>query len=266
MRRQIPSPTGEINGRLWGARARDWADIQETQHLPVYHAVLDRLGIGKGTMFFDAGCGAGRAAQLASERGARVAGLDAAPNLLEIARHRVPLGEFRLGDLENLPWADATFDFSSGFNSFQFAGNPTAALTEAKRVTRRGGLVAVVAFSDPEGMDVVSMLTALQHLLPPLPPGAPGPFALSKGNALREFGEQAGLETVDVFDTDCPWQYPDLDTALRGFRSSGVAMRAIDRTSVAAVDEVHSEVLARFRNPDGTFTIGCSFRCLLARA
>src|SRR5919106_1016984 len=92
-----------INGRLWGARARDWADIQEGQCRPVYEAVFGRTSVTAGTIYLDVGCGAGMAAQIAAQRGARVSGLDAAENLLAIAHARVPAGNFRVGDLEDLP-------------------------------------------------------------------------------------------------------------------------------------------------------------------
>ena len=72
--------TAEINGRFWGARARDWADIQEGACRPVYLAVFDRVGLRSGTVYLDAGCGSGMAARIAAERGVRVSGLDAAEN------------------------------------------------------------------------------------------------------------------------------------------------------------------------------------------
>lgn len=71
--------------------------------------------------------GNGRAL-LASQRGAEVCGVDAAGSLLGIARERVVGGDFRLGDLEALPFPDGTFDVATGFNSFQFAATPVAAL------------------------------------------------------------------------------------------------------------------------------------------
>jgi hypothetical protein len=37
------------NGRLWGARARDWADIQEGMAKPAYEAVLERTNVGADT-------------------------------------------------------------------------------------------------------------------------------------------------------------------------------------------------------------------------
>ena len=64
--------TAERNAALWGARPRDWAEVQEGQVRPLYDAVLDDLRIGEGARLLDVGCGAGLATQLAAERGARV--------------------------------------------------------------------------------------------------------------------------------------------------------------------------------------------------
>ncbi|MBK6569620.1 MAG: class I SAM-dependent methyltransferase [Burkholderiales bacterium] len=60
--------------------------------------------MGPTTTYLDVGCGAGMAAQIAAERGAKVAGLDASPSLLAIARERVRTAEFLVGELENLPF------------------------------------------------------------------------------------------------------------------------------------------------------------------
>lgn len=81
-----------------------------------------------------------------------------------------------MGDLKDLPFADATFDVVTGFNAFQFAGNPVRALTEARRVTKPGGIVAVMTWGRPEGMEATSIVAALRPLLPAPPPGAPGPL------------------------------------------------------------------------------------------
>lgn len=258
--------TAEINGRLWGARAHDWANIQEGTCRPVYLAVFDRVGLRSGAVYLDAGCGAGMAAQIAAERGARVAGLDAADNLLAIARTRVPNGDFHVGELESLPFPDNTFDLVTGFNSFQYAGNPRVALAEAKRVAKPGASVVIMTWGTPEGMEAASLVAALRPLLPPPPPGAPGPFALSDETALRAFATGADLEPAEVFDVDSPWQYPDLATALTGLKSAGVAVRAIEHSSEEAVDSAYSRALGPFRQSGGTYRIGATFRCLLTRA
>src|ERR1700761_5895806 len=135
-----------VNGKLWGASARDWADIQEATARPVYEAVLARTGVAFWTRFLDVGCGAGLTAQLAAGLGAEVAGVDAAETMIAIARERTPAGDFHVGDLEALPFAEGAFDVVTGFNAFQYAANPVVALTEARRVVRPGGMVVVMTW------------------------------------------------------------------------------------------------------------------------
>jgi hypothetical protein len=55
----MPTGTSQANGLLWGARARDWAEVQEGQFSAAYHDVLARMDVGQGTHHLDAGCGAG---------------------------------------------------------------------------------------------------------------------------------------------------------------------------------------------------------------
>jgi SAM-dependent methyltransferase len=260
---ELKAQSSPVNGRLWGARAGDWANIQEGTVKVVYEAVLERTGVGPDTCYLDVGCGAGGAVQLAAARGAQVSGIDAADTLLAIARERTPEGKFHIGDLETLPFDDATFDVVTGFNSFQYAANPAVALGEARRVTKAEGVIVVMTWGVPEGMQAAALVGALRPLLPP--PGAPGPFALSDAATLRAFAASAGLTPIEVFDVDSPWAYPDEATAVRGLNSSGVSTRAMENSSEAAVSEAHRQALAPFRLADGSYSIGASFRCLLAR-
>ena len=258
--------TAEVNGRLWGARARDYAEAQEGQFGPGYDAVLARTGVGPGTRLLDVGCGAGKAAQRAAALGASVSGIDAASALLDIARERTPGGDFRTGDMEDLPFPDLGFDVVTGFNAFQYAGNPVRALTEARRVTRSGGLVAVFTWGRPEGMEAASLVTALRPLLPPPPPGAPGPFALSDPDRLSDFVAQAGLTPREVIEGDALWTYPDEATGVRGLSATGIAIRAIGLVGEAAVTAAHAAALAPFRQADGSYKIGARYMAVLALA
>ncbi|HEX4304357.1 MAG TPA: hypothetical protein VHZ78_16305 [Rhizomicrobium sp.] len=76
--------TSDVNSRLWGARARDWASFQEVQSLPVYEAIVSRF-VTPGTRCLDVGCGAG----VAAWRGAKVTGIDAAEAMIAITRNTV---------------------------------------------------------------------------------------------------------------------------------------------------------------------------------
>ncbi len=263
---EASTTSSAVNGRLWGLFANDWAEIQEKTCLPVYRATFDHVGLTPGEKYLDVGCGAGLAAQIAAERGAVVSGLDAAEKLLEIARARVEEGDFRVGELEKLPFADDMFDVVTGFNSFQYATHPEAALAEARRVTKPGGRVVVMTWGEPAGMEAASLLAALKPLLPAPPTGAPGPFALSNETALRSFAAAAGLEPIEMFDVDSPWVYECLTTAMRGLRSSGVAARAIEHSGLEAVDAAQEAALAPFRRENGSYLIRARFRCLVTRA
>ena len=257
--------TGAENGRLWGAKAQDWADFQEAQFRPVTEAVLTRCAFGSGSLYLDVGCGAGLAAQLAAERGAQVAGIDAAQGMLAIARRRVPHGDFRQADLEEIPFASDTFDVVTGFNSFQFAGSPEVALREACRVVKSSGIVVIVTWAKPEGMQAALLVYALKPLLPPVPRGAPGPFALSDESQLRSIAERAGLTPFDAFEIDAPWSYPDHATALRALASPGGAVKAAELAGAAAVDRAHADAIAPFRLSDGSYRVEARFRCLFTR-
>ena len=256
--------TGPVQGPLWSARAHDWAQIQEPTVLPLFEAIADRLGIADGTRVLDVGCGAGLFLRHAADRGADAAGLDAAEGMIAIGRARLPGADLREGDMEALPWEDGTFDAVSGINAFQYAARPVAAVTEAARVTRTGGLIAIAAWGRPEDCEAAGHLAALGALLPPPPPGAPGPFALSQPGALASLARDAGLDPADETDVATVWEYPDDDTALRGMLSAGPAVRAIAHAGESRVRDAVLEAVAPYRAPDGSYRLRNVFRYVVA--
>ena len=98
--------SAQTQGELWGAEARDWANLQEPTGKPLWVAMLEAAGVAQGTRFLDAGCVAGGASVFAAQRGAQVSGTDASGALIALASERVPEGDFRVGDLEALPYED----------------------------------------------------------------------------------------------------------------------------------------------------------------
>jgi len=255
--------TADANAKLWGAQAKTWAELQEQTALPLYQHVFDALNVSAQTRYLDVGCGSGLALAEALRRGADVTGLDAADALLAIARRRVPGGDLRQGELEQLPFPDQSFDLVTGFNSFQYAASPLAALREAARVARRGGRVVVATWSPPGLTQASRLIAALKPLLPPPPPG---PFALSDEAALNALATDAGLGPVATYDVACPFDYPDLETAVRAVTSSGVAARAIAHSGNGAVMRAHEAALGEFVAKDGSVSVPNRFRYLVAKA
>jgi SAM-dependent methyltransferase len=254
-------------GELWGARARDWAEVQEGQVRPLYDAVFDAVRVDQYTRLLDVGCGAGMAAEIAAERGAHVAGFDAAEGLLEVARERVPDGDFRAGDMEELPFDDDAFSVVTGFNSFQFAGDPARALREAARVAEPGAPIAVGTWGRPDQCESAVVLKASSELGPPPPPGrTPGPWALSEPGALEGFVEQAGLSAGEPVEVETIWRYPDLDTALRGLTSAGPGTAAIRESGEERVRGALAGALEPFGDGSGGYRLNNVFRFLVARS
>ncbi len=256
--------TSQIQGSLWGTRARDYAEILEQFGRPLYEAVFQAAGVEAGTRLLDVGCGPGLATQLADKRGAHVAGLDAAETSLEIARVRTPAGDFRAGEMEDLPWDDNTFDVVTGFNAFQYAADVVNALREARRVARPDGRVAMAVWGREEDCEAVATVTALSKFLPPPPPGVPGPFALSAPGRVERLLQQAGLAPLTSGEVDCPFEFPDLETAVRGGMSSGSAAAAIRQAGAEAVQQAIIESLAPFRTSEGSYHQRNRFRYVIA--
>ena len=61
--------------------------------------------------------------------------------LIAYARQRVPDGDFRVGDMERLPYEDEQFDAVFAANSVQFSENPVATVREFARVCRPQGRI-----------------------------------------------------------------------------------------------------------------------------
>jgi SAM-dependent methyltransferase len=258
--------TAQVQGPLWGTQARNWADLQERTVLPAYEVVFERLKVGPGTRLLDVGCGAGLAAQLAAQRGAQVAGLDAAAALLEIARERMPNEDFRVGDLEELPYADHSFDFVTGFNSFQYAGSPVTALQQARRVVKAGGHVMMLIWGRAQDCQHAATLAAVGSCLPPPPPGAGGPFALSEPGLVESLMEQAGLTPTEQGEVACPFLYSDEEVAWKAISSAGPVVRAVGHAGEAKVRQAVLASLAPYRTNSGGYRQENIFRYVIATA
>jgi SAM-dependent methyltransferase len=253
--------TAGQQGRLWSAHAAAWAELHEHHMEPVYRHALDSLGVREGTRLLDVGCGAGRALRMAADRGAEVSGIDAADGLLAYARRRVPGAAIVQGELQTLPFYDGAFDAVTGFNAFQYAADPVAALREARRVAAPGGRVLACVWSPPELCGLAPHLKSLGALMPPPPPNAPGPFALTGRDALAALFTAAGLALAAVADVPCVYAYPDTATAIAALSSAGPVQRVAEHAGEEAVRRDIEAFLAGHVRPDGGYAISNAFRC-----
>lgn len=261
--------TAAAQAELWGERARDWADVMEGWNgwgIPAYRHVLERVPVGAGIRLLDVGCGAGRFARMAADRGAHVAGLDATAALLEIARERILGADLRVGDMQALPWDDASFDIVTGFNSLFIADDMLDALREARRVLRPQGTFAMTVFGRPEHNRASDIFAALARFAPPgAPAGRSGP-ALHEDGVLEELASRVGLQPAEATYVEVVEEYPDLQTVLRGCLAAPPFRRAARAAGEEAVRDALTEALAPFETPGGRYRLPGELRCLIARA
>jgi SAM-dependent methyltransferase len=258
--------TAAVQRELWSKQPRDWAELQEPQLRALYDAIVAGMRIRPGTRLLDAGCGSGLFCRIAADAGADVAGIDASPELLEIARERTPAAEFVLGDFEALPWPDGSFDVVTGIAAFSFTGNPEAALCEARRVLRPGGRVVIGTWGPADLCQAGVVLAALATLLPPAERGSAGPFRLSIPGVLEAFVAAGGLEIEGSEDVYCTWRYPTHEIALRALLAGGSAAAANRHASDDEVRAALERALAPHATDEGGYELENVFRYVVAKS
>ena len=113
-------------------------DIDAEQ--PAMWELFDRLSAGTAV---DVACGTGRHLTRLAEVGRHVIGVDQSPEMLEIARQRVPHVRLCLGTMGRLPVRSASSDLTVCSLALEHEADPEPAVAELARVTRFGGRVLI---------------------------------------------------------------------------------------------------------------------------
>ena len=87
----------------------------------------------------DAACGTGRFAEFLARRGHRVIGVDSSPDMLALARQRVPGAKFHIAGLDRLPLPDDSVDVIVCALALEHVASLDPVLAEFARVLRPGG-------------------------------------------------------------------------------------------------------------------------------
>lgn len=153
-----------------------FAPLQASTIQPAARLVR-HAGIRAGQRVLDVACGTGVVAVTAAFTGAIVTGLDLTPELLERARENAAIGDlpidWREGDVEQLPFADESFDVVLSQFGHIFAPRPDVALAEMLRVLKPGGTIAFATW--PSELFVGRLFSLIGRYSPPPPPGVQPP-------------------------------------------------------------------------------------------
>jgi hypothetical protein len=136
----------------------------------------------------------------------------------------------------------------TGVNAFQFGEDPPAALAEAARAVRPGGLVAVGNFAAPERAESTAVHLAMAALSPPQRQADHAPYALTPDNLSAALAA-AGLGEEAAGEVECVWRYDSLADAVRGLIGSAGGTRAVQDAGRAPVRAAIEAALAPFTDP-----------------
>jgi demethylmenaquinone methyltransferase/2-methoxy-6-polyprenyl-1,4-benzoquinol methylase len=115
--------------------------------------LVSRIEAGPGDRVLDVATGTGLvAAELIRQKSCTVVGLDQSPEMLAVARERLPDLELVEASAESLPFADESFDALSFTYLLRYVDDPGATLAELARVVRPGGTIAGLEFGVPHGI------------------------------------------------------------------------------------------------------------------
>jgi ubiquinone/menaquinone biosynthesis C-methylase UbiE len=119
----------------------------------VYPYVLERLALFSYHSVLDVGCGTGEILSMIANRSQEkltLAGIDLSSEMIRVAEKKVAgRADLRIGDAEELPWSDSSFDVVLCLDSFHHYPRPRKALSEMKRVIRVHGRLILGDFWKP---------------------------------------------------------------------------------------------------------------------
>ena len=136
--------------KYWDRNAKAWTQLSRAGYdtyrnylnTPAFFALLPEVAGKKG---LDIGCGEGYNTRLMAERDAKVIGLDISTVFVQQAKSFQSEGslipEYLIGNAQELPFVDVSFDFVTGFMSFMDIPDTETLLGEVWRALKPGGFL-----------------------------------------------------------------------------------------------------------------------------
>jgi ubiquinone/menaquinone biosynthesis C-methylase UbiE len=176
------------------------AEVYDSGHAGVYEMckddyppVLDELKKYPFQDLLDVGCGTGPMIELLVKEfpDGNYTGIDLTPRMIEVAQaKKLPHTKFLVGDSENLPFKENTFDVVICTNSFHHYPNPQAFLDGVARVLKDGGRLVLRDYTSNR-----FMIWLMNHIEMPLAHlGGHGDVRIYSCEEVRKMCEEAGLK------------------------------------------------------------------------
>lgn len=132
--------------------------------------LVEALNVKPGEQVLDLAAGTGSSTEPFHDAGAHAVACDFSEGMLAVGRRRRPDMTFVQGDAMDLPFEDSRFDAVTISFGLRNIADPAKGLAEMLRVTKPGGRLAVMEFSDPTNPAFRTVYQ--EYLMRALPPVA----------------------------------------------------------------------------------------------
>ena len=195
----------------WGAIADGYDRHVAPQEVDLANEGLRLAALRPGERFLDVAAGTGGLSLPAARLGAQVLATDWSPAMIERFQARVrdeglPDAEGRVMDCHALDLPDDSYDVTGSQFGVMLVPDQPRALREMVRVTKPGGRVLLIAYSDPGELEFLQWFVAAMKAVAPEFPGIPGDpppleFQVADPEVMRQRLTDAGLKDVRVART-----------------------------------------------------------------
>ena len=194
----------------WARVAESYASLSGRLDRRAAEPLLDAALTARGDRVLDVGTGPGHVAAIALERGAEAVGVDIAEEMVAVARRENPRIEFVVGDAEDLPIEERSFDVVTAGFVINHLPRPERAVAEFARVLRPRGRVAFSVWDDddlnPAYRIAAEAIEAVGgEVEDPVPGGAPDPSRFARASEAEALLRGAGLRGFEMRHLELGW-------------------------------------------------------------
>ncbi|WP_255190594.1 class I SAM-dependent methyltransferase [Natronobeatus ordinarius] len=240
-------------------KAGDFNEIAR-QNVVMAETLCEAVDPHPGQRVLDVACGSGTAALVAERRYCEVTGIDYVPGLIERAEARAEANgqaiDFHVGDAQDMPFPDDSFDVVLSVYGVQFAPDQERAARELLRVCNSGDKIGL-ASPMSEGWSG-DWFAAHAEYAPP-PPGVQSPLRWGTNEGLEEL-LGVGVRSLENKRRTALQYYRSIDHAVEVFSTYfGPTIRALETIDPADRENLLDDlgtVMSRYnRTTDGTAII-----------
>ena len=217
--------------------------------------LADLAGIAAGQRAMDVGCGPGSLTrELVDRLGPdAVSAVDPSASFVEAVRARYPGVDVRSASAEALPFEDDIVDAAMAQLVVHFMTDPVGGISEMRRVTRPGGVVAACVWDHAGGLGPLGLFWNTARELDPNVVDESELPGTREGHLRRLFVE-AGLRDVTETTFAADLEHPDFDSWWEPF-AGGVGPAGGYVASLSPDGQARLREALRDRLPDGPFVI-----------